>query len=477
MPGNRKAWGDGKMKWSQDKTCKAATVGSAKMNANCKLQNENCKFYTETNSRQCETASGFDRPSSLIPHPSRRHLPSTIYHLPPSRRGISLMEVLISIFVLSIGLLGVAAIIPLGQLALWETAKADRSGACGRAAMREIQVSRLLDYRYWYWQYNIWGFTPPYSVLANRIPDDFNAVSASQDNMPFVVDPLGYAKLWSLSSSSSFWFGGSLPRRSLHATPLSPSLTGPRSPYSPIPPNPLIDENLFFWSDDLQFNAIKNSIARPRALQMWRYDDGSIKVRLMPPLPSEIPPTGQPQPVSFVENATESSYSWFLTAMPVATEMSLQVASRRFFNVSVVVCYKRNFQNTDSLEGEHTATINANTDTPAGFPGMGIGGGTVLLNNDVKGVNGASLGSSVNVKENQWVMLYHIHFDSSGNPVPQLNRCNWYRVVGVGGSTSTLSLVGPDWDPNLRATLVVVPGAIAVYNTIMELDWDPLWTK
>ena len=48
------------------------------------------------------------------------------------------MEVLISIFVLSIGLLGVAALIPLGQMALWETAKADRCGACGRAALREI---------------------------------------------------------------------------------------------------------------------------------------------------------------------------------------------------------------------------------------------------------------------------------------------------------------------------------------------------
>ena len=58
---------------------------------------------------------------------------------------------------------------------------------------------------------------------------------------------------------------------------------------------------------------------------------------------------------------------------------------------------------------------------------MGIGGGTVQLN------------SSVNVKENQWVMLYHLHVDPVGNAVsypgyPQLNRCYWYRVVGVGGS-------------------------------------------
>ncbi len=29
----------------------------------------------------------------------------------------------------------------------------------------------------------------------------------------------------------------------------------------------------------------------------------------------------------------------------------------------------------------------------------------------------------------------------------------------------------------MQATLVVVPGVIGVYNTTMELDWDPLWTK
>ena len=103
MPGSRKAWGDGKMRIMQ--------------NAEFKMQNG-----------QDGSAGGFISNSSFIIHHSS-------FSVHPSRRGITLMEVLISIFVLSIGLLGVAAIIPLGQLALWETAKADRCGACGRAAM------------------------------------------------------------------------------------------------------------------------------------------------------------------------------------------------------------------------------------------------------------------------------------------------------------------------------------------------------
>jgi len=57
--------------------------------------------------RQRESASDFNHTSSFILHPS-----SLIFH--PSRRGISLLEVLIAIGVLLFGLLGVAALIPLG---------------------------------------------------------------------------------------------------------------------------------------------------------------------------------------------------------------------------------------------------------------------------------------------------------------------------------------------------------------------------
>ena len=62
----------------------------------------------------------------------------------PSRRGISLMEVLISVFILSIGLLGVAAMIPLGALSLRDTAKSDYTGACGRAGIHELEWRECL---------------------------------------------------------------------------------------------------------------------------------------------------------------------------------------------------------------------------------------------------------------------------------------------------------------------------------------------
>ena len=66
----------------------------------------------------------------------------TVPFFPP--RGVSLIEVLFSIGVLLTGLWLVAAMIPLGKLALVATEKSDRTGACGRAAMRDIKVRNLL---------------------------------------------------------------------------------------------------------------------------------------------------------------------------------------------------------------------------------------------------------------------------------------------------------------------------------------------
>jgi hypothetical protein len=238
-----------------------------------------------------------------------------------------------------------------------------------------------------------------------------------------------------------------LPRRTLRTAPLSPTSA----------PQTLINPDLFYWSDDLPFDVPKNSVIRPTLIKT---STGVVTTSL-------------------------GDYSWFFTVMPVATEMAVPVSTRRLFNVSAAVCYKRNFQmcydpnnlypnspTTNTLDGEHIATISANTATTTGFPGMGIGGGTVQLDK----------GNIVNVKENQWVMLYHLQLDSSGGAItgyPQMNRCNWYRVLGVGKTAAAtyINLSGPDWDPNLDAVMVVVPGVIGVYNTTMELDWDPLWTK
>lgn len=65
------------------------------------------------------------------------------------RRGLSLLEVLISIFILTFGLLGILALLPVATHTVRDTATMDRSGACGRAALRDLQIRNFLDVRTW----------------------------------------------------------------------------------------------------------------------------------------------------------------------------------------------------------------------------------------------------------------------------------------------------------------------------------------
>ena len=83
------------------------------------------------------------------------------------RRGVSLMEVLMSIFILTVGLLGMASLIPVGGFQVSEAIKADRAATVGRAAFNEVRMRGLLDPRAW---------------------RNGNSVDTSQF---FVIDPLG----------------------------------------------------------------------------------------------------------------------------------------------------------------------------------------------------------------------------------------------------------------------------------------------
>jgi hypothetical protein len=58
----------------------------------------------------------------------------------PRRSGISLIEVLIAVFVLTFGLMGIAMVIPAGRYLMVEAAKSDRGSACGRAALNDMKI-------------------------------------------------------------------------------------------------------------------------------------------------------------------------------------------------------------------------------------------------------------------------------------------------------------------------------------------------
>jgi hypothetical protein len=65
------------------------------------------------------------------------------------RGGVTLLEVLIAIGVMAVGLMGMAALIPLGRMELAEAEKLDNASAVGRAAFRDLTVRGYLRPEMW----------------------------------------------------------------------------------------------------------------------------------------------------------------------------------------------------------------------------------------------------------------------------------------------------------------------------------------
>jgi hypothetical protein len=433
--------------------------------------------------------------------PTTNDQPPTSFPLPPSafplraRRGVSLLEVLISIFVLAVGLLGVLAIIPLGQMTIAESVKADRAGACGRAAMRDIKVRRMLDFRSWIWEVdnagnslqwgigtdsalNPWFFPindPDVADTAHNHGNNNGIVINNSINPPqeafgsFMVDPLGRTKglpsiLYGIKGTPNYF-----PRRTLSAAYLNITTT-----------RRAIDGTAFYWPDDLALDTPANAVERP-----------SINSTATPPLK--------------LDDYRSLDYSYLFTVSPSSSERWMSIPKRRFFDVTVVVFFKRNFNLTvDSKsnlagfpEGEWMAETKDISGMPPGL--ISPGGGTITLGNNsgrayayrIKGnaTNGQLAGTGTNtdsgdvldlsnslppVRDGQWVMLW----DSADG------RLAWYRVIGVNfpdvpsaTDQPTLTLDGPDWTVSQNHTekLIVIDGAIGAYTSTVELDYDPLW--
>ena len=349
--------------------------------------------------------------------------------LPGGRAGVSLIEVLVSMAVLTIGLLGLAALIPLGRLAMVETGKADRSGACGHAARHQIKVRRMLEYDTW-WPA---GQPPPpwWPAVENpyRSPGRNPALSPpiilSVDS--FAIDPMGATRGITAKLGGE---NGLIPRITLKGMESSSALA----------------DRVFRWHDDLEFSMPEDIDPRP----IGESDR-----------PRTTDLSGVPQ--------AKGAYSWLVTVTPAAAEAGLPLAARTVYSVSVVVCFKRGFL----LENEHTAEVDF-------LGGPGWGGGSVQLKNS------NPHDPALQLRENEWIMLCGAVPDGRFTSVSGKRLiCKWYRVASADAEKPTkfVSLVGPDWtvdsdgDGNLDAQAVTIDHVVGVYTSTVELDRNLSWER
>jgi hypothetical protein len=340
------------------------------------------------------------------------------------------MEVLISIFVAAVGLLGLAALIPVGRYNVLEASKNDRAASVARAAFREIKTRGLLKPEMWM------NFDPTDDPGPQAWISYYKYDAGSPQSLPFgplqfgnslCLDPLLVAREAMNSSLSpglpqpagTGWLGQAFPPPLINDPPSAPRMArGTIRAWLPLasgnpppmlgyfnPPNPAAmyaaADRIFRSGDDLVFSL--DSDETRRSQPVW--SDGRLQ--------------------------SNGDYSWLVTVSPLDA-----TGSTKTVTASVVVFYKRNLVVPKASRGDGPPTERyVFADLLSG--GIGWGGGDVRLRlPDPNATPNTSPEESdfPLVKPNTWLMLsYFVNDPKLANIVTPAIRpvFQWYRIVSV----------------------------------------------
>ena len=406
-----------------------------------------------------------------------------------ARRGVSLLEVLFSIGVISIGLLGVIALYPLALGQIGTGIVADRSAREGQNAV-ELFSARGMgrpDQLLWFMSTATPAVVDTSTSGATLLPDGLNS--------GLLIDPMfvavnrqtnggGYdARLFPYYTRQAI--PNPLPSGSPYATSFDPRLrrvTLRSSVAATTIMNAAQAELLFRSDDDLSFDLPSDRNEPPSQIfganNARRQYEGTIS--WMATLVPQLDITDPSEP--FVDS--NSNGKWDSGETYTDTDGNGQfdsgTAPGELYQLSIVVFDRRDSNMTMDAQNERVVNV-------ASFHNAGLDGGDVTL--------GASSSVELELKPGQWLMLMTTpHAKTSGAPGVSLFR--WYRVIDtedeprlVTGSVypweRDVVLQGPDWPvtylaaltgPSQRPTRVaLVSNVVAVFERTIRLENSGLW--
>ncbi len=412
--------------------------------------------------------------------------PSTIKH-PPSnipRSGISLIEILVSIFVLLFGLMGVAAIFPVGNHYVIEGEKFDLGSSLTQNAFEELSARGMLQPELWLYASTIAGgplnsdFIVPQTNLTpppNKTKGYFNMPLTTppligDDTYPFgpghafVLDPLGTANISelrfpfaasTLPGPNNPWFGATVPL-SGNVWPIR-RLTLPQA--NGVPLNTAVGETIFRLRDDLAVTQPEED-DRP-SIQNWDLDNSVVPPRLL-------------------RRQYKGDYSWLATIVPTSSEALdvLQPSSGGYgearYDVSVVVFRRREVAPSATSERLIQAEF--------------INDGEIAIFDTITNDKLLVDAAMEDIRPGNWIALAGV------NQTTGVFMMKWYRILARDeetdetgnfmpfGTTATppvryLTLDGPDWPEgsftDLRA--ILMPGVISVATQQLSMEDFSLW--
>lgn len=366
-----------------------------------------------------------------------------------TRRGLSLTEVLIATFVMAVGLLSLASLIPVGMHEVAMANRAQNASHVGRQAWREIKVREWLRPRdaagapLWFRANATPIVTPPPLPVTTPDPPFTNLVTAPYH--AFAIDPLMLSaaavgtypnvEYFPYVSAGNPATNNRLPRISLRASEYDPAPLLPASAMAFA-----AAERLFVASHDVNFDPV-NPVTQSKG-------DRPVRVYQRP---TNIDADAIPQ--------SAGDYSWMITVNPSPADPG------RLYTVSVVVFYKRALQLPllSAADQRHRERVVRVTQLYGG----GINGGDIQIRS-------LDAGESPRVKAGQWLMLFTGDTTNPNTPV----RCSWYRITGAdddptdGNLTDKeVTITGSDWPFAANVTYAALfDTVVGVYEKTIQLE-------
>lgn len=277
------------------------------------------------------------------------------------RRGITLLEVLISMGVIAVGVLGAATMLPMATYFQNETTKFDRGGALAQQAVHDLQIKNYLSPRRWIFV-NPASPSPSSTLTIADLATLGNFAQAA-----FVIDPLGWSYAAQAGPAGAFpcyfpAFPNQLPNPpgTSAAQPAPPTIfragitandywpaaaTMPVA--SPIPMQWSVADRLMRSSDDVLFEYDPASLKSMKRL-LYGTEDFDQRPMSITNGPTITGPNGEQVSALHMPSATSTDfagdYSWIATVSRVPSDMQTGGAGAALlhrFQVSVVVLQRR----------------------------------------------------------------------------------------------------------------------------------------
>jgi hypothetical protein len=323
-----------------------------------------------------------------------------------------MLEILISIGLILVGLLGVAALLPVARYDMVTSLRADRGAACARAAMRDLVVRKMLDSTL-----RIYGTTPN---LTGEI----------------VIDPIAF-------EAGSYYFPAN--------STLNPMYQIDRVTIRSAPNwgamSAAVARRVFTSGDDLQFELPGERTERPR--QQFIGSDGNVWTSA---LPADLQTYQTADP--------EGAYSWIATVSPGP--------DAKQSTVSVVVFYNRDPAPDRELSCGVTPSVAGGVQLGGGDFTLFVPTAGVPATYDAAAVREKLMA----LKPGDWILLRGVRPMASGGTQYEFK---WYRVAALGdfdpaNSSRMVTLAGPDWDTSFATEAGLFERIVGVYTQTVELD-------